>query len=134
MVEQTVAICHKSLTVIATCFLPRPIIEFTTEDSTLNNNHCLLRMLKLVHAKLDLFKIAKCSLHAIISRLKVVTFSLITFIPTVCLLPQWNIALIAIGASAMLFTLVTAILIIGIVVLFFHRNSELCEVVAPSFT
>ena len=101
------------------------------EDSALNINHCSVKNAKI---GTQLFKIAKCSLHAINSRLKVVTFSLFTFIPTVCLLPQWNIALIAIGASAMLFTLVTAIFIIGIVVHFFHCNSELCEVVAPSFT
>ena len=60
----------------------------------------------------------------IVGEPKVVTFSLFTFIPTVCSLPQWNIALIAIGASAMPFTLVTAIFIIGIVVHFFHCNSE----------
>ena len=55
-------------------------------------------------------------------------------IPTVCLIPQWNIALIVIGASAMFFTLVTAIVVTLMVVHAFHSKGELSEVVAPSFT
>ena len=51
----------------------------------------------------------------------------------VCTAPQWKIALIVVGASAMFFTLIAAIIMV-IVVNSFHSKGELCEVVAPLFT
>ena len=53
----------------------------------------------------------------------------------VCTAPQWKIALIVVGASAMFFTLIAAISIIMVIVVnSFHSKGELCEVVAPLFT
>lgn len=51
----------------------------------------------------------------------------------VCTAPQWKIALIVVGASAVFFTLIAAIIMV-IVVNSFHSKGELCEVVAPLFT
>ena len=54
--------------------------------------------------------------------------TLFLLFPTACTLPQWNIALIVIGASAMLFTLVTAVCI-TVIVGVFYLKSKLCQVV-----
>ena len=43
----------------------------------------------------------------------------------VCTAPQWKIALIVVGASAMFFTLIAAIIMV-IVVNSFHSKGELC--------
>ena len=72
-----------------------------------------------------------CIVLVVITSAGAIHFSLC---PTVCTLPQWNIALIVIGASAMLFTLLTAIAITPIVTNYLHSNSELCQVVVPSST
>ena len=53
------------------------------------------------------------------------------FLLTACTLPQWNIALIVIGASAMFFTLVTAI-VVTVLVGVFYLKSKLCQVVVVS--
>lgn len=67
-----------------------------------------------------------CIVLVVITSAGTIHFSLC---PTVCTLPQWNIALIVIGASAMLFSLVTAVFITVTLGVSYFSKSKLCQVV-----